>query len=523
MLAAVWFFLAPTQLGGSSSYVITYGTSMQPSFHAGDLAVVRAASSYHVGEIVAYRNTQLGGHTVLHRIIGISDGHYIFKGDNNNFVDSFHPDRSELQGRLWFHAPGVGKYLLMLHGPRLFLVVGFLVLLLIGAAAFSRPERTGGRRQRGSSPELGSHAPSLGAVGMLPIAALVGVVAFAGLAALSFTRPLSARASQQNLYTQNGRFSYDAQVPGGKAVYGGTSVSTGQPIFLRLVKQANFHFSYRFDSKAAHSVAGRVSLLANLSAPDGWTRTLHLAGTQTFSGDTATVSGALNFAQVQRLLDEVGQLSDVTAGTYTLTLEPQVHVHGAVAGDAIDESFSPTLGFLLDSYQLQLQPGTAVGPSSSSLLTQSTSGSGPVTVANTVAILKFKLPVPEARRVSVAGGAAAFFVLLAGLLLARIRRPRGERELIEQRFGELIVPVTDTPRGLELPTVAVGSIDGLVRVAEQAGRVILHLASEEADVYFVEDNGFVYTYQPGGAATTEPGASRVESASVPALNLLPDA
>jgi hypothetical protein len=411
----------------------------------------------------------------------------------------------------------------MLHGPRIFLVAGLLALLLIGTAAFSRRDSTSGRRRRGSSPEPVSGTSSFGAIGLLPIAAVAGLVAFAGLAALSFTRPLSAQASRPGLYTQNGRFTYDAQVSGGKAVYGTNSVSTGQPIFLGLARQANFHFSYRFAAKASHSLTGRVRLLANLSAPDGWRRTLALTGTQEFSGDRVTVNGTLDFSRLKTLLDRVGQLSNVSAGTYTLTLEPQVHVRGAVAGDAIDESFGPTLGFLLDSYQLQLQPGTVTGPSSSSQLVQSTSGSGPVTVSNTVPLLKFKLPVAQARRVAVLGEAGSLLLLLAGLLLARIRRPRTEADEIEQLFGELIVPVTETPRGLELPAVTVASIEGLVRVAELAGRAILHLANHEADVYFVEDNGFVYTYQPHGAAAAQ-AAARVAATSVaaPALNLLRD-
>ena len=53
-------------------------------------------------------------------------------------------------------------------------------------------------------------------------------------------------------------------------------------------------------------------------------------------------------------------------------------------------------------------------------------------------------------------------------------------------------------------------------VAEQlAGRPILHLANDEADIYFVEDSGFVYTYQPGAAPSPVPA-----SAPFPALNLL---
>ena len=129
------------------------------------------------------------------------------------------------------------------------------------------------------------------------------------------------------------------------------------------------------------------------------------------------------------------------------------------------------------------------------MLTQSTSGSGPVTVANTVSLLKFKLPVPaRAGRGDRRHRRAP--ALLASLLQARSRRPRSVREGIEQQFGELIVPVTATPRGLELPTVSLGTMEGLVKIADQLARPILHLANDEADVYFVEDNGFVYTYEP---------------------------
>ena len=463
-LATVWFFLAPTQLGGSSSYVITYGTSMQPSFHAGDLAVVRQDTSYRVGEIVAYRNTQLGGHTVLHRIIGIDGGHYIFKGDNNSFVDSFHPDRSQLLGQLWFHVPAAGRYLGMLHGPRLFLIVGVLALLLIGGAAFSRHERKGGRR-----PEPVAGGSPMGSFGMLPIAALAGLVAFAGLGALSFTRPVSARGSSRASTPRTAASATTRRCPAARRSTARTrSRPASRSSCASRTRRTSTSPTASTRRPPIRSPA-RSACSPTSPRPNGWKRTLRLSGTQTFSGDKVTVSGVLDFARVNALLAKVGQLSNVTSGTYTLTLKPHVRVQGAVAGDQVKDSFSPTLGFLLDSFQLQLQPGTIAGPSSTSQLTQSTSGSGPVTVANTVSLLKLKLQVTEARRVALFGGGASLVLLLAGLALARSRRPRSERDEIEQLFGDLIVPVTETPRGLELPTVTVGSIEGLVRVAEQAG------------------------------------------------------
>ncbi|MGH2855846.1 MAG: signal peptidase I, partial [Solirubrobacteraceae bacterium] len=111
-----WFYLAPTAIGGSTTYVVTSGISMEPSFHTGDLAIVRPASQYRVGDIVAYHSTLL--HVItLHRIVAIHNGRYTFKGDNNNFTDPTHPSRAALVGRLWLRVPHGGMLLHWLHTP----------------------------------------------------------------------------------------------------------------------------------------------------------------------------------------------------------------------------------------------------------------------------------------------------------------------------------------------------------------------------------------------------------------------
>ena len=82
---------------------------MEPRFHAGDLVLVRSQGSYRVGEIVAYHSTVLH-RIVLHRIIGRAGTRYIFKGDNNNFVDFEHPAAASSSGRCGctFRAPAPG-------------------------------------------------------------------------------------------------------------------------------------------------------------------------------------------------------------------------------------------------------------------------------------------------------------------------------------------------------------------------------------------------------------------------------
>src|SRR5277367_6967987 len=118
ILGTAWFYIAPTQLGGSATYVVTHGISMEPRFHTGDLAIVRSQSTYNVGEIVAYRSKLLQT-IVLHRIIGREGARYIFKGDNNDFVDPEHPAADQLIGALRVHVAGVGGRLEAIRSPAL--------------------------------------------------------------------------------------------------------------------------------------------------------------------------------------------------------------------------------------------------------------------------------------------------------------------------------------------------------------------------------------------------------------------
>lgn len=143
ILFAAWVALAPPQLGGSTSYVITDGISMLPRYHAGDLVLLREQSSYHVGEVAGYHNAQLGV-TVMHRIIAIKGGHYYFKGDNNDFVDSYHPTASEIVGAEWVHLPGWGNFILTLRAPTVTAVLLGLMWLFLFAPRLS----AGSRRRR---------------------------------------------------------------------------------------------------------------------------------------------------------------------------------------------------------------------------------------------------------------------------------------------------------------------------------------------------------------------------------------
>ena len=156
VLFGVWTFFAPTKLGGTTTYSVTDGISMNPLLYKGDFAVVRAQSSYHVGEVVLYQN-QVLHKSVLHRIYLIQNGNYFFKGDNNDFVDPGYATRSELIGALWFHIPRLGAVLGWFGVPAhasLLAGIAAMAVVLTGAKTSKGGRR---RRRRGRSPPRLGH------------------------------------------------------------------------------------------------------------------------------------------------------------------------------------------------------------------------------------------------------------------------------------------------------------------------------------------------------------------------------
>ncbi len=135
-----WWYVAPPPLGGATTFVTVDGTSMLPKLRLSDLVALRPQHTYRVGDVVGYRSGLIH-RVVLHRIIAIHDGRYVFKGDNNSFVDPDRPTRSQLVGRMWLHVPSAGRLVLQLYRPPIAAAIAILLVLVAGLGGGTKRRR----------------------------------------------------------------------------------------------------------------------------------------------------------------------------------------------------------------------------------------------------------------------------------------------------------------------------------------------------------------------------------------------
>jgi len=546
-LVLTWVFFAPPQLGGSTLFSATVGNSMEPMFHKGDLAVVRRASSYQVGDVVLYESPVLH-RPVLHRILVIQNGHYFFKGDNNDFVDPGYAVRGDLLGKLWFKAGHAGRVLNWFGVPTHAAVLAGIAasfLLLGGRAKKGRRRRRGrGRTRRGSrrapvtarSPVSTNvsrhlHRPRKSAENIFGTVAFLLAVVLLGVGfGTSLKRSVPVAG-----YHQAGSFSYMARTAHPASAYPTGIASTGDPLFLADFKKITVGFSYKFSSRLAHDVRGTVVLKALISSDSNWHDLIVLQQRTPFSGDVARVSGVFDLTKLQALIDQISVESGAVGGEYKVDLQPVVHVTGFVGGKRISSTFAPVLPititaslFKLDIAPAAAPPGATYAPPTEAAtlatgLDPSETGTIPGFAPNYVSLVRYHFAISAVR---------GFGLGLAGLaLLALVSKAfKRKRELwtperrIAHRFGSVFVDVVSLgdSHSLALTSREVPDFESLATLAQYCERPILRQKLGQFPAYAVEDDGRLYVYRPAlrppqpvvASPTAEP-APRIEALPAP--------
>jgi signal peptidase I len=486
-VALAWLFIAPAAIGGSNAYVTTHGVSMEPRFHTGDVAVVRPADDYRVGQVVAYRSSLLRT-VVLHRIIARDGDRYVLRGDNNDFIDPEHPRRDAVIGSLRLRVPHGGRVLDWLHTPVFAgLLVAGVVLLLFGSKRRRRrrdrrrPAATRTRPSRDRTMTGQSHHTFL-------IASAVVAAAFFALGLAAFTRPTTERVPVKTAYTERVSFDYSAPVgPAAEAVYPKGVVETGDPVFLNLVPRIRLKLDYRVETGAAHLLGGTSDVVARVSNSSGWSRTILLAPRTRFTGDRAGAEVTLDVAALRTLIARVEKLTGSMGGAYSVAVIPRVHLDGMVAGQPAKSDYRPALNFQLDG--VALRPASAKDFKSSRPGSVTVSSSAP----NTLSLRGHELAVATARPIALIGFLLASVGALVAWRLSRrgLADPSGH---IHARHRHLIVPIAGMTINPARPPIDVTSIEALAQLAERSERLILHHRGDAADSYLVDDEGTLYRY-----------------------------
>ena len=131
---------------------------------------------------------------------------------------------------------------------------------------------------------------------------------FLAFGALAFTRPATEPSAHKTPFTEKVAFGYHAKASAGP-VYPDGVVSTGDPMFVKLVHGLRVKAHYRLEAKAPHHVGGTMEVVLRLSSPTGWSRTIQLAAPKRFTGDYAAADVSLDIRRLQSLIRKVERLT----------------------------------------------------------------------------------------------------------------------------------------------------------------------------------------------------------------------
>ncbi|RPI94989.1 MAG: signal peptidase I [Chloroflexi bacterium] len=503
ILAAIWIAFAPTLIGGRASYVVVNGNSMEPGFHRGDLVIVQAASTYNVGDIVIYRDAKLNAY-VIHRIIAIEQDRYIFKGDNNSWIDIYRPTRAELIGKLWIHMPKLGKAMEWLRLPiNLGLTTGLLGGILM-ASTMIRSNQHGKGRNRSSGNFGGMLEGGLYLFGFFTLV-------FFALGIFAFVRPLT-RTADKIQYQQESVFSYSAT--GTPVIYDTEVVRSGEPVFPRLTCFLNIAFTYNLLGDSLQGVAGSHQLIARvMDEQSGWQRTIPMDQRTTFTGNSFSTMSTLDLCQIIALVNTLKQETGLRANSYTLEIITPVVMTASAEGNQIADSFEPKLVFRFDEVHFYLS--TPAGQDDPLHLSKQSSANNSNLEANTLSVLGWEPAILTLRGIALLG----LVLSLSGLLIVSIRifmTARQDQEaFIRLRYGGLLVNIYE--RNLEPASmlIDVTTIDELAKLAERHNTVILHMTLNFLHYYMVQCNGITYRYMfstgKRGVAEIEPPRKQIIS------------
>jgi signal peptidase len=493
LMAALWFTFAPVQFGGQASYIMIAGASMEPSLHYGDLIIGHEEQTYSVGDVVTYRHPTIG--PVIHRIIERTGDTYTFKGDNNDWIDSYEPTSAELISKSWIHIPGAANFILKLRSSLgivlLSFTIGFMVLL-----TFSRKSLLGEEQSKKDEKTVTKRSKPISYSGYLEgtlfalFAILLGAIL---LGFFAFTNPLIQPVPADIPYDHRGAFSYKAV--GSPGVYDDGKIESGDAIFHALTHEFDLTFNYQLSTPQIKNLEGTYHILLEVSEPNGWRRQIELAPETEFQGESFSTEVTINLGYILTLIERLKTNTTFTRQVFNVDIIPEVKVQGSLGDQAFEDTFVPSLNFQLDDVQLYLKGSSSFGEETDHL-NPVQSGFLPrqKQIPATLNILGLKPTVQTARWIA----GVAFGVSLLGItailypfLRASMQSPS---EKIRIQFNEVLLDIRELPVKATNDDIEVDRFEDLAKLAEKTGSMIFHHVEANQHTYLLQDGDSTYRF-----------------------------
>lgn len=483
---------APSQLGGQATYAIINGNSMEPDFHRGDIVLVLSQSSYETDDIVLYENPDIG--PVFHRIIGIENKHFVLKGDNNHWIDSYQPSQDEIHGKYWFRIPGLGDSLSWLRSFEGFSTISATIgALMVGTTVISRnsPQNKKQKSRAGGNPMdrfLNNASVSVQDVFTICFGLLL---LFVVLGLFAFTKPTYVTVPTNYPYQHFGEFIYSSDA--GATVYDQGKLKPGDPIFRNISDHFDLQFSYSLLAEGFSAVSGTYSLSMMIGENNGWSRTFELIPATPFDGISVSFSSLIRLNEIQAVVDSLERATGINLEQYTLTIQPTINVQGIARGISWQDEYAPALRFIVNDLQVRIENSD---PENDQLTQTETGGVfGSALEVNSLNFLGISFNIHWVRIFLILSSPVLLTLTVAAAWRWNSLRKGDRISQIAGIYGPKLVDVHGRIAKHGLSDIEVFKIEDLVRIAEREGAIILHEDNNGTNCYFVDNQTGTYFYR----------------------------
>ena len=283
-------------------------------------------------------------------------------------------------------------------------------------------------------------------------------------------------------YTQTANYTYAALVKPSAIYENRTKISTGEPLYVKLVDQLNITLEYKVtsnplgnftDTKLEYEISGVLT-------GGDWIKTYPRAS-KTWTVTSFTDTYTLEIEDIQEIVEMIGEETGSRVYGYTYEIRPEITLETSAAGKPIQENFTPTLTIKFEGAKITLEGLSDRKDGSITHIEREMA---------TWSLLGWNLTVFSMRVTSMIAS-ICLTALLAVSLYFRFQE-KTTKPFLERLYGYGMLEVI---KDSELPKqmgrkIKVSSLEDLAKVSEETFKPIIH----HGDTFYVLDGDLSYEF-----------------------------